>query len=127
MRLGKVLFLDAIKTVLNQQYRNADKSVLRGLFNIQMVTDFQKDPNVKTLPRIIIEIELVLDPRQKNADYFYGESYGAKKKQGEKFGIRFECKYDKELGSGMEESILEGKIPYLSCRKPDQTAANRAG
>ncbi len=122
---GKSTILDAIKTVLNQQYRNADKSVLRDLFNIQMVADFQKDPNVKALPRIIIEIELVLDPRQKNADYFYGESYGAKKKQGEKFGIRFECKYDEELGSGMEESILEGKIPYEYYSLTWLTFANR--
>ena len=33
---GKSTILDAIKTVLNQQYRNADKSILRDLFNTQM-------------------------------------------------------------------------------------------
>lgn len=109
---GKSTILDAIKTVLNQQYRLADKSVLRDLFNAQMVEEFEADPSVKTLPRILIEVELVLDPKTKNADYFYGEVYGTLKKQDEKFGIRFECKYDELLGAGMEQSILDKKIPY---------------
>ena len=82
---GKSTILDAIKTVLNQQYRNVDKSVLRDLFNTQIVAAFQANPSVKTLPRILIEVELSLDPRQKNADYFYGEVYGKRKKQDEKF------------------------------------------
>lgn len=109
---GKSTILDAIKTVLNQQYRLADKSVLRDLFNTQMVEVFEANPSVKTLPRILIEVELILDPKTKNADYFHGEVYGTLKKQDEKFGIRFECKYDELLGAGMEQSILEKKIPY---------------
>lgn len=109
---GKSTILDAIRTVLNQQYRNMDKSVLRDLFNIQMVNNYRSAPSIKTLPSILIEVELILDPKQKNADYFYGEVYGMKKKQVEKFGIRFECKFDEELGTGLEQSILEGKIPY---------------
>ena len=109
---GKSTILDAIKTALNQQYRLADKSVLRDLFNAQMVEAFEANPSVKTLPRILIEVEFVLDPKTKNADYFYGEVYGTLKKQDEKFGIRFECKYDELLGAGMEQSILEKKIPY---------------
>jgi AAA15 family ATPase/GTPase len=109
---GKSTILDAIKTVLNQQYRLTDKSVLRDLFNTQIVEAFEANPSVKTLPRILIEIELILDPKTKNADAFYGEAYGALKKQTEKFGIRFECKYDEFLGAGMEQSIMEKKIPY---------------
>lgn len=42
-----------------------------------------------------------------------------------KFGIRFECKYDEELGAGMEESILEGKIPYEYYSLTWMTFANR--
>lgn len=53
---GKSTILDAIKIVLNQQYRNADKSVLRDLFNTQMVTAFQASPSTKTLPQIIVTI-----------------------------------------------------------------------
>lgn len=109
---GKSTILDALKTVLNQQYRNTDKSVLRDLFNAQMIAVFKADPSIKTLPRIYIEVELALNPQQKNATYFYGEVYGQRKQQNEKFGIRFECKYDEELGAGMEQSIQEGKIPY---------------
>lgn len=109
---GKSTILDAIKTVLNQQYRLADKSVLRDLFNAKMVEAFEDNPSVRTLPRILIEVELVLDPKTKNADYFYGEVYGKLKKQNEKFGIRFECKYDELFATGMDQSILEKKIPY---------------
>ena len=122
---GKSTILDALKTVLNQQYRNADKSVLRDLFNTKMVAAFQADPSVKTLPRIYIEVELVLNPQQKNASYFYGEVYGQRKQQREKFGIRFECRYDEELGAGMEQSILEGKIPYEYYALTWTTFANR--
>ena len=109
---GKSTILGAIKTVLNQQYRLADKSVLQDLFNANMVEAFEAAPSIKTLPRILIEVEMVLDPKTKNADYFYGEVYGALKKQDEKYGIRFECKYDELLGAGMEQSILDKKIPY---------------
>lgn len=109
---GKSTILDAIKTALNQQYRLTDKSVLRDLFNAQMVQAFESNPSVKTLPRILIELEFELDPKTKNSDYFYGEVYGSLKKQSEKYGIRFECKYDEILGTGMDQSILDGKIPY---------------
>lgn len=122
---GKSTILDALKTVLNQQYRNTDKSVLRDLFNAQMVTAFKAEPSVKTLPRIYIEVELALDAKQKNASYFYGEAYGQRKQQVEKFGIRFECKYDEELGTGMEQSIQEGKIPYEYYALTWTTFANR--
>lgn len=122
---GKSTILDAIKIVLNQQYRNADKSVLRDLFNSQMVASFQAAPSIKSLPKIVIEIELMLDSQHKNASYFYGEVYGQKKQQVEKFGIRFECKYDTELGTGMEQSIMEGKIPYEYYSLNWMTFANR--
>lgn len=77
-----------------------------------MVHAFLANPSVRTLPYILIEIELLLDPNRKNAEYFYGEVYGAKRLQPEKYGIRFECKFNEELGSDLEEAISEGKIPY---------------
>lgn len=122
---GKSTILDAIKIVLNQQYRTADKSILRDLFNIQMVEQFNKNPSIKTLPKICIEIELILDSQKKNASYFYGEAYGQMKPQAEKYGIRFECKYDEELGVGIEQSILDGKIPYEYYSLTWTTFANR--
>lgn len=109
---GKSTILEAIKIVLNQQYRFTDKSVLGDLFNAQMVEKFESNPGIKTLPKILIEIEMILDPKKKNSEYFYGEAYGQLKSQEEKFGIRFECKYDEVLGTGMEQSISEKKIPY---------------
>lgn len=122
---GKSTILDALKTVLNQQYRNADKSVLKDLLNVSQVAAFQANPSIRTLPQIIIEVELTLDPRQKNSDYFYGEVYGDKKSQPEKYGIRFECKYDAELGTGIEQSILSGNVPYEYYTLTWTTFANR--
>lgn len=109
---GKSTILDALRTVLNQQYRTTDKGILRDLFNAEMVAAFHDNPSIKTLPRIVIEVELELDPKQRNAEYFHGEVYGKRKQQTEKYGIRFECGFDEEIGDGLEESIREGKIPY---------------
>lgn len=50
---------------------------------------------------------------------------GGRQQQTEKYGIRFECKYDEELGVGMEQSILEGKIPYEYYALTWTTFANR--
>lgn len=122
---GKSTILDAIKTVLNQQYRTSDKAVLKDLFNAEMVAAFQKEPSIKTLPRIEIEVELELDPKHKNADYFYGEAYGTRNTQPEKYGIRFECSFDEELGVGLDVFIQEGKIPYEYYTLTWTTFANR--
>lgn len=106
---GKSTVLEAIKIVLNQMYKNADKSILKELFNIDMVEKFKANPDVKTLPYILIEIKLHLDPKDKNAEYFYGENNSTKS---EAFGIRFECRFDEELGAGLTAEIQNGKIPY---------------
>lgn len=122
---GKSTILDALRTVLNQQYRTSEKAVLRDLFNAEMVSAFQANPSVKTLPRIAIEVELELDPKQKNADYFHGEVYGNRKQQTEKYGIRFECRFDEDIGEEMDGFIREGKIPYEYYSLTWMTFANR--
>jgi len=122
---GKSTILDALRTVLNQQYRNSDKAILRDLFNAQMVSAFQENPCIKTLPHIVIEVELELDPKRRNADYFHGEVYGKRKQQPEKYGIRFECRFDEEIGDGLDETIREGKIPYEYYALTWTTFANR--
>lgn len=122
---GKSTILDALKTVLNQQYRTLDKAILRDLFNTEMVAEFQENPSIKTLPRIVIEVELELDPKQKNAEYFYGEAYGKRKPQIEKYGIRFECKFDEEISDDLDESIRAGKVPYEYYALTWTTFANR--
>jgi putative ATP-dependent endonuclease of OLD family len=108
---GKSTILEAIRIVINQQYRNADKSVLSDLFNVENVAAFKANPSVQTLPRIVIELFLELDAYKKNAPYFHGEVYGGKGQKDEKYGIRFECKFDAELGSGLEGFISEGNLP----------------
>ena len=69
---GKSTILDAIKVVINQQYRNADKSILADLFNQNRVNEYIENPDIKSLPSIYIELELELDRVQKNDSYFYG-------------------------------------------------------
>ena len=109
---GKSTILDAIKIVLNQLYRNADKSILKDLFNIDDINTFYKSPSIKNLPQIIIEVEFDLDSQAKNAEYFFGEVYGEQKSQLEKYGISFQCKFDETLGSELYDEINSGKIPY---------------
>lgn len=109
---GKSTILEAIKIVLNQQYRNAEKTTLHDLFNTKSVDAFKANPSVETLPCILIEIELDLSNYQKDASYFYGEAYGEKAQKQEKFGVRFECSFDKTLGSGVEDFVRDGNIPY---------------
>ena len=41
---GKSTILEAIRIVLNQQYWNADKSVLQDLFNLENIKSFQDSP-----------------------------------------------------------------------------------
>lgn len=108
---GKSTILEAIRVVLNQQYRNADKSVLSDLFNAENVAAFKAKPSVQTLPKIVIELFFDLDAHKKNDSYFYGEVYGGRGQKDEKYGIRFECKFDTELGSGLEGFIGEGNLP----------------
>lgn len=108
---GKSTILEAIRVVLNQQYRNADKSVLSDLFNAENVAAFKASPSVQTLPKIVIELFFELDARKKNSPYFFGEVYGGRGQKGEKYGIRFECRFDTELGSGLEGFIGEGNLP----------------
>lgn len=109
---GKSTILEAIRIVLNQLYRNADKSILKDLFNFENIEIFKSNPTTKTLPKILIEIEFDLDPKAKNSEYFYGEFYGDLKSQEEKFGISFECQFDEVLGAELNAEIESGKIPY---------------
>jgi len=106
---GKSTLLDAVKTVLNQQNRSADKSTIKELFNMQMIQQFESNPSVQTLPYIYIEIQMELDPKGKNSEYFHGE---VNRSKDEAFGIIFECRFDEDLGSGLDKEISEGKIPY---------------
>lgn len=69
--VGKSTILDAIKLVLNQQYKNSDKSVLKDLFNAKQIRDFECNPSIKTLPKILIEIELELDTSNRNSIRFF--------------------------------------------------------
>lgn len=106
---GKTTVLEAIKIVLNQMYKTADKSILKELFNIEMVENFKAKPEMKTLPYILIELKLHMDPKDKNAEYFYGENNIRGQAA---YGIKFECGFDEELGAGLDAEIKSGKIPY---------------
>ena len=119
---GKSTVFNAIKIVLNQQYRNADKSVLKELLNLQMVEQFLANPELSNLPYIRIEIVLNLNPKTKNAEFFYGENNSSKN---ELFGITFECKFNEELGSGLVKEIEAGKIPYEYYDSSDYTFTSR--
>ena len=106
---GKSTILEAIKIVMNQLYKNADKSILKDLFNKQQVENFKKNPCVEKLPKILIEIDLNLGAKEKNSEYFFGENNRNKK---EDYGIKFECSFNEEIGNSISGFIKEGNIPY---------------
>lgn len=49
-----------------------------------------------------------MDSKHKNTEFFYGQL----DKNTEGFGIVFDCKFDEELGYGLESEIEAGKVPY---------------
>lgn len=110
---GKSTILEAITIVLQQQYKTADKSILKDLFNIDMVNRFKENPSVATLPYILIELEMELDPNQRTSSNFNGENYSYHRNNEVKYGIKFECKFDNQEGDAAIGAIItEGKIPY---------------
>lgn len=109
---GKSTILEAIRVVINQQYKNTDKSILKDLFNSEKVQEFKNNPSVLTLPSILIELELDIDPNNRNAISFYGEMHRQKDSEKEKYGIKFECRYDNSIDSDIEQVIANGNIPY---------------
>jgi len=106
---GKSTILEAIKIALNQQYKNADKAVLIDLFNTDLIKNFKDNPTIDTLPYIYIELQLDLEHKAKDSEYFYGEIYKGK---GGAFGIVFECRFNKDIGNELAKDINDGKIPY---------------
>ena len=107
---GKSTILEAIKIVVNQQYKNSDRSVLMDLFNVDQIKKFKENPCVETLPSILIEIELELDQKNNRNSYFYGEEH-TQKDSGDLFGITFTCKYDENIDPNVEEVIRKKEIP----------------
>lgn len=108
---GKSTILEAIKLVLNQEYKHSDKSALKDLFNQENIKNFEKNPSKETLPKISIELEFNLDPSSKYAKDYYGEDNVNKRVRKEGYGIYFECSYDEDLDPEAEQSISEKKIP----------------
>lgn len=106
---GKSTILEAIKIVLNQMYKNTDKSILKDLFNKTQVENFNASPSLETLPKIEIELDLILDSTEKNTEYFFGEN---NRNTEEMFGIKFECFFNEEIGANLIDVINSGEIPY---------------
>lgn len=106
---GKSTILDAIKLVLNQDYRHADKAVLSDLFNVDMVKSFKEHPSLENLPKIYIEVEFELDSKSKNAECFFGEHNCSKNG---KYGISFTCELNDELKDDVVLSTEAAEVPY---------------
>lgn len=109
---GKSTILEAIKLVLNQEYKYSDKSALKDLFNQENIKTFEQNPSRETLPKILIQLEFELDPlNNKYAKDYYGENEKDKRVKKEGYGIYFECSYDADIDPEIEQSIAEKKIP----------------
>lgn len=109
---GKSTILEALDLVVSQTYKNSDKSNLLDLFNRTQIDSFNEAPSVKTLPRIHIELELELDDKGRNSQWFLGEEYDKRFGEGDlRYGIKFTCEFDKELGADIVEMIGKGMFP----------------
>lgn len=113
---GKSTVLDAIRLVLCQEYRNADKSYLFDLFNRDSIRNHEVNKRYETLPVIKIEIELDLDGKMPYAQDFWGENHSFDKQP--RYGIKFECRIEEEYAAELTTEISTGKIPveYYSLR-----------
>lgn len=106
---GKTTILEAIKLVLNQNYRSSDKAYLEELFNKDQVDYFRKNPKLENLPSIHIELEFELDAKEKNSEAFYGEH---NKFKNAAYGISFSCCFDEESwGNSLDFSEIRD-VPY---------------
>jgi predicted ATP-dependent endonuclease of OLD family len=106
---GKSTILEALNIVLNQQYKNSDKYIIKDLINVDSIKDFQEDRKVENLPKIEIEVELNIKNDDKTSEMLFGENNHYKK---EKFGISFLCEFDEDFTTELIDSIEKGEIPY---------------
>ena len=108
---GKSTVVEAIEIVLNQLYKNADKSIIKELINIEDYNDFKKRPSIENLPKIYIEIGLELDNSINSSTYSGIEYYNTDKKTN-KTGITFKCEINDDLKDIGSNIINNGNIPY---------------
>lgn len=107
---GKSTILEAIDLVLSQKYKNYDKYIIKELLNTNMISRFEENPSIGTLPKINIELEFELDDAPKNGA-FYGANHKFEKDK-LLFGINFKCEIPEEDITELLEIIKFGKIPY---------------
>lgn len=107
---GKSTILEAINIVLNQQYKNADKSVIKELLNKENEAQFFKEKTVDALPKIQIEMVFNVTSNEKGLHDFWGENRIFEPIAD--YGILYECKFDDECANILAKEISEGKIPY---------------
>lgn len=109
---GKSTILEALRIVFNQTYKNADKSILKELFNQDAVNDFTERKCVDALPQILIEVQLELDHAGQFSEQYWGLNYHNMRNNTEAFGIKFECTIEAELLPMLASEIAQGNLPY---------------
>lgn len=106
---GKSTIIEAINIVLNQDYKNAEKNILKELFNITNIENFYSNPSVETLPKIKITIEFEMVKEDGRIADFYGMENTFKVPC---YGITFECKFNEEFKEELADEIKNKNIPY---------------
>lgn len=106
---GKTTILEAIKLVLNQNYRSADKSYLEDLFNKDLVKQFKDKPQQENLPMIRIDLEFSLDKKEKGSERFWGEHQASGCAA---YGISFQCRFDEESWGNTLDFTQMHDVPY---------------
>lgn len=106
---GKSTILDAIKLVLCQEYRTADKAYLFDLFNHDLISKHKKEKSYGSLPVIKIEIEFDLDGKGPYAQDFWGENHSFDNQA--RYGVKFECCLEEDYAAELATEIAAGKVP----------------
>lgn len=108
---GKSTILEAINIVLNQQYKNLDKYIVKDLINSNQIECFKNDPTVDKLPQVAIELRFEFATCRE--PYIYYGEHNLCGCGNDDYGILFECKFDGEAYEDLLRTEIEsGEIPY---------------
>lgn len=107
---GKSTLLEAIDVVISQKYKNYDKYIIKELINRELISEYEANPNIESLPKINIDIEFELESLPKFAIYRGMNHHFEKNKM--IFGISYKCEIPSEFIPELMPMIELGKIPY---------------
>ena len=110
---GKSSILQAIDLALSGSCTKVDAWGIENILNAQAVDTWLKDPQIKNLPRLIIEIFLNNVPDEPKFARFYGEKFYDNKIKDSEFGVKLICEANPDFAEEISKSIKPGEVPVF--------------